>query len=134
MTSAHALHPPSAGRVRSPRRGGRGALLRAGLASINPLLILDPTTRSDEAILWLADDPNRDPRPPKGLMKLGGERALRLLGKRVVMSKTTTDVLDLLRDQRNGIGHLGHADLDSVADHLQDDPGRRARPHGSSDR
>ena len=93
-------------------------LVKARLAAINPLLILDPTTRNDEAVLWLAEDPNQDLRPPKGLVTIGGARALSLLGKRVVMSKATTDVLDLLRDQRNGIGHLGHADLENVADHL----------------
>lgn len=93
-------------------------LMKARLAAINPMLILDVDRKpSVEAMLWLADVSKHDQRPPESLRTLSGERATELLSKRIGLAQYA-EALTKLRQQRNGIGHFGSADLESVAEHL----------------
>lgn len=94
-------------------------LMKARLAAINPMLILDTDRKpKPEVLIWLADASKHDQRPPDPLRTVGGERAAELLSAAHVGLGAYQDALAKLRQQRNGIGHFGSADLATIVDDL----------------
>lgn len=74
-------------------------LMKARLAAINPLLILDTDRRPKaEALLWLAEPWKNGQRPPESLRTIGGERATELISPRVVDLSSYAEALTKLRD------------------------------------
>lgn len=87
-------------------------LSKARLADINPLLIADgklpPAT-----LLWLADETKHDKPVPGSLRTIGLERALDLVKHRSAVNRYAT-TLEALRQQRNGVAHVGDAVTDEI--------------------
>lgn len=94
-------------------------LTKARLAAVNPMLLLDfkGQAPSADVLLWVADDTRHDEPVPAGLRTIGGDRALELLRKQVPLDRFS-EALKRLRGQRNGLSHMGEADLTDLADDL----------------
>lgn len=89
-------------------------LMKARLAAINPMLILDWSKRASvPTLLWLADESKHDQPVPKGLRTIGAAEAYALLRTRASI-ESYDEALALLREHRNGISHVGEADLDEL--------------------
>ena len=80
-------------------------LAKARLAEINPLLLADG--KLDPSVLfWLADESKHQGPAPKALRTIGLERALVLVTHRSEVMRFRAE-LDLLRELRNGVAHMG---------------------------